>query len=254
MVLAEFNTHRVFSRNSASSRAIPVEKMIQMVSNNGFVPAYWGKNQKGMQAEEELSEQEAKLAESEWMLATSQAIKSAKMLLEIGVHKQLANRLLEPFMWHTVLVSATEWGNFFALRCAEAAAPEIRNIALLARELYETHQPTLVGIGEYHLPLFFEEDWDKLAEQYDDYQLKLMTAKQISIARCARVSYLTHDGKRDFVADLTLFARLRGAPHLSPFEHVATPAPSKKFYGNYRGWVQDRKTIHNEHDASIGLV
>lgn len=120
IILAEFNTHRMFSRNSASSRAIPFAKMVKSVEDNLFIPIAWQKDHRGMQGAEYLSGTEAEYAENEWIVASLRAIDIAKGLsLSYGVTKQLCNRLLEPFMWHTVIVSATEWENFFCLRCPD---------------------------------------------------------------------------------------------------------------------------------------
>lgn len=284
IILAEFNTHRVFSRNSASSRAIPVEKMIKQVQENPYVPSSWGKNQKGMQAGEELSEDSALVATSDWLGARDAAVAKAKSLLITGVHKQLTNRLLEPFMWHTVIVTATEWSNFFHQRNNVMAHPDIQRIAAMMQELYETEEPKPLQYGRWHLPLV---DWvadmcalrdlDLICADHDGYQIDEMLAK-ISVGRCARVSYLTHDGKRDLEADIRLHDELLQNGHMSPFEHVARPAtvdddatcvthltkveldisdhlsgtlsvaPKKQWHGNLCGWVQYRKMIPNESD------
>lgn len=116
-ILAELNTHRMFSRNSASSRAIPFAKMLESVKNNPFIPIAWQKEHKGMQGSEYLTGDEAKIAELRWLQANVDAVHRSQMLNLAGVTKQLCNRLLEPFMWHTVIVTATEWENMFALRC-----------------------------------------------------------------------------------------------------------------------------------------
>lgn len=261
LVLAEFNTHRMFSRNSASSRAIPVLTQLTRIEENPFIPTYWGKNQKGMQADEELSPEHRKESTATWLRARDDATRHVRDLLELGVHKQLANRLLEPFMWQTVVVTATEWSNFFALRAHADAQPEIRRIAEMMRELYHSHQPTLVRLDEWHLPLIQPEEHDGKFEFSEQ-------ARKISAARCARVSYLTHDGRRDLQADLTLYERLVGGGHMSPLEHVATPnctrellpagtAGTGKFgwegawSGNFYGWDQFRKFIPHEHDFSL---
>jgi thymidylate synthase ThyX len=241
IVLAEFNTHRMLSRNSASSRAIPVEKMIKSVLENPYVPIHWGKNQKGMQAEEEFTGNDAKLLELEWRQAAHQAVKSAEKFLQLGVHKQITNRLLEPFLWHTVVVTATDWDNFFHLRNHPAAHPEIHRVAELMQYEYENHVPTPKEQDEYHIP-YIQEDEDFPVEK----------AVKISVARCARVSYLTHDGKRDPKEDLVLHNRLLSSGHLSPFEHVAKPHKIRPLYtyysGNFRGWLQYRKTLPYEQD------
>lgn len=117
-ILAELNTHRMFSRNSASSRAIPFKKMLEMVQKNPFIPIAWQKDHSGMQGTEYFTEQE-KIDDLKWKWgnAVNSAVQTAQELHRREVTKQLCNRLLEPFMWHTVIVSATEWENFFALRC-----------------------------------------------------------------------------------------------------------------------------------------
>ncbi len=239
IVLAEFNTHRVFSRNSASSRAIPVGKQIYKLLEDPFVPVYWGKNQKGMSADEELSPAQQEEATTEWLLARDDAITHANKLLDIGVHKQITNRLLEPWMWQTVIVTATEWSNFFALRTGAAAQPEIRAIALEMQRLYNEWEPRIIDWGDWHLPYITLED-EKLAEEQG------LDLRQISSARCARVSYLTHDGIRDLGADVGLFDRLVEPGHMSPLEHPATPANG--WNGNFRGWMPYRKFFPNEDD------
>jgi thymidylate synthase ThyX len=246
IVLAEINTHRQFSRNSASSRAIPIEKMIRMVQENPYVPMHWGKNQRGMQADEELSELEQRASRAVWQEAMHQALRHAKELAEIGVHKQITNRLLEPFMWHTALISSTEWSNFFSLRCHRDAHPELRRAAELMRDAMERSTPNPLAYGEWHRPLIHA----------DEPPMTLEESLKVSVGRCARVSYLTHDGVRDPQADVELCDRLLVSGHLSPAEHVARPLtkwtsgapPQYRFVGNFRGWIQFRKTIPNEHD------
>ena len=119
-ILAELNTHRMLSKNSASSRAIPLNKVIKSVTNNPFIPIAWQKDHKGMQGNEyfqsENGDNTHKLTEA-WLIARDNAVQQAQGLNNCGVTKQLCNRLLEPFMWHTVLITATEFSNFMALRC-----------------------------------------------------------------------------------------------------------------------------------------
>jgi len=255
MVLAEFNTHRVFSRNSASSRAIPIEKQLAKVLNDPFIPIHWGKNQSGMQAMEELSPEEQALAVEEWLLARDSAVKHVGMLLKIGVHKQITNRLLEPFMWHTVVCTATEWDNYFHLRHNLMAQPEIDRIAGMMEDDYQGSTPKVLGPGEWHLPYIRPEEFGELT---------LNQLVKLSTARCARVSYLTQDGIRDPEADYTLYNRLLSGGHMSPFEHSARPMTGDEkwdytrqceigkgkvpFLGNFRGWVQHRKEIPGEWD------
>lgn len=253
---SEFMTHRVFSRNSASSRAVPIEKKIKEVWNDPVVPISFAANKKGMQAGAELSKFKSFLARSIWLFSAYIACVFAWFLSRVGLHKQWANRILEPYSWHTVIVTSTEWDNFFALRSHPDAQPEIKLLSDLMKEAVEKSTPQIVNNGVWHLPLVFEEDLndvDSLFPSIDDEQYYLTLAK-ISAARCARVSYLTHDtGKRDVGADLKLYERLYTSGHLSPLEHpavvnnylIAQDLPT--FHGNFRRpWNQLRKMIPNE--------
>ena len=272
IILAELNTHRVFSRNSASSRAIPVEKMLKRVEETPFVPIYWGKNQKGMQANVELSQDEQRSSEYVWLKARDNAVKSARELLEIGVHKQITNRLLEPFLWHTVIISATEWENFFALRTHKDAQPEICKVAQMMNDVYELSEPVKF-VEDYHRPswhrpLILSDEMPKFKNNIvsnEEYQRYTDHWNKISAGRCARVSYLTHDGKRDQLEDINLCNRLIESGHMSPLEHVARPMTrydieqmginaSTRFLGNFRGWVQLRKLIANEDNYAKNLL
>jgi thymidylate synthase ThyX len=242
-VHSEILTHRMFSRNSASSRAIPVEKMIQQVETNPFIPLHWGKAQKGMQAYEELAEFGKAECYEEWMFARRHCIQSVRRMVEHGLHKQIANRLLEPWMWITVIVTGNEgaWNNFFALRCHHEAEPHIQKIAGMAREVRSQSVPQKLFAGQWHLPLIGFED-DELLSDADKVK--------VSVGRCARVSYLTHDGIRDVQADIDLHDRLLTSKHFSPFEHVAMDYEFAfvEFQGNLGGgWRQYRKVLHGEY-------
>lgn len=237
-ILAEFNTHRVFSRNSASSRAIPVAKQIERITKYPFVPAKFPKNEPGMSASANLEGDAADQARHTWMWARDQAVKAAETLMLDGVHKQTANRLLEPFAWHTVVVSATEWENFYALRDNENAQPEIQIIAMAMRDAMEESAPRLMHEHHWHLPYVTDEEYDTIPES--------MLLKY-SVARCARVSYLTHgEGKLDLKADEALHDRLLASGHMSPFEHQATPGKLPRWLGNFYGWTQYRKLLPGE--------
>lgn len=247
-VLAEFNTHRVFSRNSASSRAIPINKQIAKVLEDPAIPVEWGLNQSGMQANELINDLlELLEAAGEWLLARDDAVAHVRKLQEIGtdsegnlrgVHKQIANRLLEPFMWHTAIVSSTEWQNFFNQRVSQfspLAQPEMRAAADLMYDAIKASTPDLMYPNEYHTPYVSADEVPKLAERVS-----------VSIARCARVSYLTHDGIRDVSEDLAMYERLISASprHESPLEHVATPAlKGESSLGNFQGWLQWRHML-----------
>ena len=277
IVLAEFNTHRMLSRNSASSRAIPAAKMIARVKEDPFVPVYWGKNQKGMQANQELDEVARGFARRAWGESKEKAVSVVKYLIEeLDLHKQIANRLLEPWLWHTVIVSATEWGNLFNLRDNIKAQPEIRAVAHLMRELYKREDDILLrrngDVGAWHLPLVsFEERLIATQPELSEGYVSTEDLIKVSVARCARVSYLTHDGRRDLGEDLRLYNDLLTAGHMSPFEHAARPMTNEEldrfkqahvewrddhwfvrgidhFLGNFNGWVQLRKLIPGEAD------
>jgi thymidylate synthase ThyX len=244
---SEMMTHRVFSRNAASSRAIPIKKMIAAVREDPAMPIYWGRNQSGMSARAEIDDAARDLAEREWRRALENALASAERLSEgdIDLHKQLVNRLLEPFAWITVIITATEWANFFTQRTHPDAQPEISKIASMMFDAYRESAPRPVAAGGWHLPLI----------QDDERDLDPDLLCKLSVARSARVSYLTHDGKRDHEKDLELYDRLLSGGangHWSPTEHVATPlADAETFSGNLRGWLQYRKQFAQENVTSF---
>lgn len=236
----EVMTHRVFSRNAMSSRAIPVAKMIEEVRTNPAQPCQWDKNQPGMQAKELLGNSEAIEAISEWLKAAENAADSAEKLAKLGVSKQIANRLLEPFQWMRTIVTATQWGNFFALRAHPDAQPDFQKLAYLMQDTMVESKPASLAEDEWHLPYITVEDL-RLG-----YSLRVLL--QVSAARCARVSYLTHDKQRPTIdADLTLFNRLAGSHpiHASPLEHQACPAGIQTGLGGNlgTGWIQFRKLL-----------
>jgi thymidylate synthase ThyX len=271
-ILAEFNTHRVFSRNSASSRAIPVAKQLRRVLDDPYVPIEFGSNQPGMQAGPPLTGKGRDAAEAEWLAARDDAVRHVLGLMTsrenvahfddlhecleaaagslkeppaewLNVHKQVANRLLEPFMWHTVIVSSTAWDNFFNLRCHPDAQPEIRLVATKMRDAVERSVPTRLEPDEWHLPLVGQAEREEAASPAE--------LAKISVGRCARVSYLTHAGARDLAADVALYDRLLESGHMSPMEHVARPmAPTElersEWSGNFQGWIAHRKLIPGE--------
>lgn len=244
-VHSQFMTHRVFSRNSSSSRAIPISKIIRQVEEDPVIPVYWGKNQSGMQANEELNFSESAKAAAQWLSARDVAIEQVNRLIELNVHKQIVNRLLEPWMWITVIVSATEWENFFNQRCHKDPQPEIQKIALMAKEQYDSNIPKILKVDEWHRP--YTNDIDELRKNLNEAQITC-----ISVARCARVSYLSHDGKRDINKDLELYDKLLEGFHMSPLEHVARvydPKEELDFgsnFGESSGWMQYRKHIPGE--------
>lgn len=246
---AEFMTHRMFSRNAASSRAIRADRMIEMVNENPAMPVYWGKNKRGMSAAEELSLDDINVAKRYWELSKDLMVASAERFRDLKVHKQIANRILEPWKYITVICSATQFSNFFALRDHADAQPEIAHLARLWKTAID--ESTAVE-RHWHIPYI----------QEDEQELSRATQRKIGVARCARVSYLTHDGRRDVDADLRLYERLltgSGHGHWSPFEHVARATDRYEdrynfvtnkterrpiWCGNFQSWVQWRK-IHS---------
>lgn len=299
IILSELNTHRTASRNSASSRAIPVKKQIRKIIEEPFIPREFGINKPGMQAASYLTGVQFQEAVRIQKKGAARAVRTALEFVlgeavtqnvyngthttslysdtdlqeriyaqlddyeaamkvarkngedtvdtYLNVHKQTANRGLEAYMSHTVIISATEWSNFWALRTHEDAQPEIRTIAQMAKELYDASTPTLLQPGEWHLPLLSEAERKEAAEiltkdPSNTYWLK------VSAGRCARVSYLTHDGLRDLSADILLCERLVSSGHMSPLEHVATPSTTGKVNSNFIGWEQLRKKFPHEDD------
>lgn len=256
----ELMTHRTFSRNASSSRAIPVARLIQDVMDDPAVPIHWGKNQPGMQAREELTGNDLVMAQREWLRARDHAVAHARMLSFDGVHKQIVNRIIEPFCHVNVVITSTEWLNFYTLRRHPDAMPEMKALADAMWEAQQASMPKRLLSGQWHLPYVTAQD-----ETHELVGIDPKALIKLSVARCARVSYLTHEGKApDIDADLALYDRLVGSQplHASPAEHQATPdyfcswAPpfsadvSKWEYphqwGNFYGWRQYRKTLQGE--------
>ena len=200
IVHAEFMTHCMFARNASSSRAIPFEKVLKRVQDDPFVPVHWGQNERGMQASRELSSNDQWSAKSSWLTARDNAVEVAQNMADIGVHKQIVNRLLEPWSWITVCVTgdAGAWSNYFALRCHPDAQPDIQHQAYMAQLAYFTSNPRELAVGEWHLPYVQENEFADLRE---------LDLVKVSVGRCARTSYLTQEGKRDVEADILLCAR-----------------------------------------------
>ncbi len=245
---SEFMTHRVFSRNASSSRAIPVAKMLEMVRNEPAMPIHWGKNQAGMQASEELSLAGREYSEALWRKAANKAADIAEEMMKLGLHKQATNRILEPFQHIHVVVTATEWDNFYSLRAHPDAQPEIHELAIQMLNAQKASTPRQLKAGEWHAPYVSDEE----RRLYENAEDKFLLAK-VSAARCCRVSYLKHDGTKASVEEeLALCERLVGSEplHASPFEHQAVPDISEgaayELFGNLNGWVQYRKLIEEQ--------
>lgn len=250
---SEVMTHRVFSRNAMSSRAVPVAKMLEQVRNSPATPVHWGANRPGMQAGEELTGGSLEEAKFLWFRAAQQAAGIAEDMAKVGLHKQVANRVLEPFQLMRTLITATEWDNFFALRAHPAAAPEFQALAYAMQDARNASAPVMRRFGEgqasWHLPYVTDEE---------RRLLPLETLRMCSAARCARVSYLNHEKQNpSVVEDVDLFGQLVVRPyvdrkgrtysesdplHASPIEHQAVPAAlAVSSSRNFRGWLQFRE-------------
>lgn len=244
-ILAELNTHRAFSRNSMSSRAIPVAKMVEQVRSNPATPVHWGKNQPGMQANEQLTGAALESAKGLWLSAAQQAADLAERMVDLGLHKQAANRILEPFQWMRTLITSTEWDNFFELRAHPDAQPEFHELALQMQAAMDGSKPVLRASGSdvdsWHLPYVLDSE---------RYLYRPSILLKLSTARCARVSYLTHEGDRpDINKDIALYDRLVGSRpiHASPAEHQARAmSVGATKCRNFRGWTQHRQLLEEK--------
>lgn len=252
---SEFMTHRMLSRNASSSRAIPVAKMLSQVWNDPAMPVYWGSNKAGMQAGKELTGCRKKLAETMWVSTGRVMCIASWVMMKLGMHKQITNRMLEPWQYISVVVTATEWSNFFALRNHKDAQPEFRELAAAMEKAMSESIPNHLELGEWHLP-YMSEDEIEIAKMVGAYNV----LPKRSAARCARVSYNKHDGtKPTLEEDLELYNQLMTRPytdkrgntygdddpiHASPVEHQAYPAQNPfEHSGNLVGWIQLRKLI-----------
>jgi thymidylate synthase ThyX len=266
-ILAEFNTHRVFSRNSASSRAIPVKTRVQQVRENPFIPTFT-KNKPGMKADDVLVDDDALNAAAIWKGAALQAAQNAESLAHIEVHKQQANRLLEAFVWHTIAVTSTYWDNFWALRAHVDASPEMFETAVTMRKVMKESVPQELQVGDWHIP-YVEMDrhhGEGLMMFGPDYYDGLI---KMSVARCAALSYERQNAEKTAAEYALRHDQLKSSGHWSPFEHQAKVANAEemrkyalwKYTGESFGhetfkavcignlavpWLQYRKTIPGE--------
>jgi thymidylate synthase ThyX len=301
IIHAELLTHRVFSRNSSSSRAIPANKMIDNIMNNVFVPIDWQRKHKGMQGSKYFESDLVSILNFAWKDAALSAIKHARKFAENRVTKQLINRLLEPFSYITVIVTATEWDNFFKLRCPryELAPGEeffskkdaenwmgpqpnnkefwrsannsqaeihIQQLAELMWNARNESMPKQLKEDEWHIPFGDKINDDIILEEIaleadvKKYNLKTALdiyqfyAIKIAVARCARVSYETHDGEINYKRDLDLYERLQSSEHWSPFEHVAKAMTDLEYYSYVRGKQPRVEIDYNENKEEVGII
>lgn len=239
---SEIMTYRAFSRNTSSSRAVPVQKMIRRVIETPASPMWWGANEKGMQAHGEVADKA--LAQELWHEARGNAIIDADRLNNAGLHKQIVNRVLEPYSHLTAVVTTALPGllNMFAQRAHRDAQPEFQVLAYRALKVYLNSSPTQLNWGDWHAPQFDGVAWT------DD----ITTNLRMAVAHCARTSYLNHAGVFSIEDDLRLFHDLVDGKHWSPLEHVAQAIESdhsrtprlRSNFGPY--WLQLRKCYPQE--------
>lgn len=280
VIHSEIMTHRVFSRNARSSRAVPVKTMLNEVRNTPYVPWHWGKNQSGMQAEEDCNNlipiemlQEAPCYmtnEEAWLRARDMAVIVAEGFMEAGYHKQNPNRLLEPFSWIDTLITSTDWNNFLWLRQHKDAEPHLQDLANLVAQAIDEAYISVLEDGEWHQPYINADDIYHAEQVYgiDDTNPFL---NKLSAARCARISYKPFDGDASYEKEISRYNSLVTSDrvHASPLEHQAmadsvTYASTSKLIngevvggrefrwankhlqGNLEGYIQARKLVPNE--------
>lgn len=244
MVLCDLNTHRIISKNGPSSRAVPLARTIAAVESDPYIPEVFYRNTPGMEGKEPLTGAEHDAARDNWLRGLDAALQCARWYQEHNAHKQHGNRLLEPYSWQKTILTATEWSNFYALRCHPAADIGLRRAIEMLRAAHVASTPTLVPFGGWHRILV--PDIEQLNATFGVDEINL-----ISVGRAARVSYLTHHGVRDPAADLAAAGQRRAEGHMSPFEHVAQAVDTDDMIGNLKGWKQLRKFIPGEHDFSL---
>jgi hypothetical protein len=270
-ILAELNTHRMLSKNSASSRAIPIATMHRQIVESPATPVYWGKNQPGMSAKEEVSPDVMEFAEELWHKGMYEAIEIAAKLSSIGLHKQIANRITEPWMMMKTVISGTEWANLLYLRNHPDAQPEFAELAQCIQDVLDLSSPTELQPGEWHLPYvdLYRSDYDGILHYIgpEGMPLSIENARILSASCCAQVSYRRNDNSME-KAKMIYDKLINSTPaHASPVEHQATPmnltnwevdpeywqegithvsANCDLWSGNLRGWIQFRKLIPNE--------
>ncbi len=263
---SELMTHRLFSRNAMSSRAVPVEKMLEHVREDPAFPIHWGLNQRGMQAKEEVSGVDRYGNDLKWLLkarwheAARMQASFAQEFSEHGLHKQVVNRILEPFQLMKTVLTATEFDNFFWLRKHEDAQPEIKDLADKMYEAMQENNTATLSSDDWHTPYFGDGYWLK------DCGISLEDALAISSSCCAQVSYRLLDDSIEKARKV--YQRLvESTPvHASPFEHQASPMEQPwgdtlggfvewsegethidkegdKWSGNFKSWVQYRQLI-----------
>ena len=270
VILAEVNTHRMLSRNTSSSRAIPSKKQRSRVLAAPFTPITIGQNQKGMQAGAELEGWRRWAAIKTWELSRYPMVGASWLLEKLGAHKQVVNRIIEPWTWTQQVVTATDLKNVFKLRNHPDAEPHFHALAKIMQDqveyverLFDTvnfdcreADGTPCSLGPVNMEkkvmrvqMLRQGDWHLPFIRPIDMGLPMEMLKAISVARCARTSYvLPENGEWSTPErDMELCGRLSSSGHWSPFEHVATPDEYDVYTGNFRSWIQYRKEYAEEH-------
>ncbi len=237
---SELMTHRMFSRNAASSRAIPISKVRKQVWGDPAYPERWGTNGRGMQ--DHGTHKKPKLCLAIWRFAAKGACVASWALEKLGLHKQIVNRVLEPFSRITTLVTATCFDNFFKLRAHKDAQPEFQVLAYKMLAAFLANQPEPLRDGEWHMP--FAPRWQgQDNEDPEPFQVSDEDRLVQSVASCARTSYTTHDKEHSWEKQKQLVEMLATSGHWSPFEHQARAIPKIKRSNNFvGGWYQYRQS------------
>lgn len=274
IVLAEFNTHRKLSRNSASSRAIPFKTMMDNVLSKPFIPMAVQKTHKGMQGSEYLNEEEYKNFSEVWLSSLDDAIASAVTLDMAGVTKQLANRLLEPFLYHKILVTSTSFDNFTALRNHEAAEIHIAEAALKLTDALNSSTPIYRNHWGMHFPFIKTEDIKlylnsdhfqevqtelevlQASHDFDQLTISDLYLAMISAGKCAKVSYNNFEGIADHKGDYNLAIKLITSGHWSPMEHIGINTPTiNNITSNFcASWTQFRSLFNNQNRIDNRII
>lgn len=267
IIHSELMTHRMFSRNAASSRAIPVKSMIDLIEQNPAMPSHWGKNQPGMQASEELDELSKAAVKGLWLNACKDAVSHARVMADIGAHKQVINRITEPYQHMKVVLTATEYNNWYWLRDHADADPTIAELAAKMSVEHKQSVPQLLAEGQWHLP-YVDCRKGFLRQVYFDEtgsSINLEQALMISSSCCAQVSYRKSDGSLE-KAEVVFKRLIESKPcHASPTEHQAMCIDTSDFKscawkdlpdgithvdrdlnfwsGNLKDWVQHRQLL-----------
>lgn len=229
--------HRIMSSNTSSSRAVPTKVLIEQVRTDPFTPKLWGSAKSGMKSGPPLEGEDAEWARAVHLTAANTAIAAVILMVECGVHKEYANRYLEPFLWTTSVISATNWSNFFHLRLSEAAQGETKELANVIKAAIDASTPQQLQPGEFHLPYVDAHEIDGIVTDANI---------AASVARTGRISYQRQGLKQSPEKDMEFYLRGIENGHWSCYEHVGCAMADDSPSGNFRGFTQLRKTFKNE--------